>query len=149
MTASLPSASSTPPRIPSSQIKGLERSKKSLHPSVLVVDDEKVIADTIVAILNQSGFVAEAAYTGSQAIEQARSFCPDVVLSDVMMPELDGIESSIAIREFCPEARCVLFSGHATTSGQLAGARQRGQDFELLAKPLHPKKLIEYLQHRD
>jgi CheY-like chemotaxis protein len=149
MTDSLLHCSPTPPQIPPSQTKSEARSKQSQKRSVLVVDDERVIADTIVAILNQSGFIAEAAYTGSQAIQQARAKRPDVVLSDVMMPELDGIESSIAIREFCPDARIVLFSGHATTTELLVGARKRGHDFEILAKPLHPSKLIEYLQHHD
>jgi CheY-like chemotaxis protein len=113
------------------------------------VDDERVIADTIVAILNQSGFSAVAAYNGSSAIDQARAKRPDIVISDVMMPILDGIEASIAIRKFCPDARIVLFSGHATTTELLASARSRGHHFEILAKPLHPSKLIEYLQSHD
>lgn len=140
--------SSNPPPFPPSLIKAAGQAKKSSKPLVLVIDDERLIADTVVAILNQSGFVAEAAYNGADAIELAREKCPQIVLSDVMMPHLDGIEASIAIRKLCPDSRVVLFSGHATTTELLASARKRGHDFELLAKPLHPKKLIEYLQQR-
>jgi CheY-like chemotaxis protein len=149
MTKSLLHSASIPPQIPPSQTKSDARSKPSQKRSVLVVDDERVIADTIVAILNQSGFSATAAYNGSAAIDQARLSHPDIVISDVMMPVLDGIESSIAIRDFCPDARIVLFSGHATTTELLASARSRGHEFEVLAKPLHPSKLIEYLQSHD
>lgn len=115
-------------------------------PRILVVDDERLIADTIVQILNRNGFVAEAAYSGSQAIELSRLGCPDLVLSDVMMPHVDGVEAAIAIREHCPDTRIVLFSGQAATVEILARARERGFDFELLPKPIHPTQLIKHLR---
>ena len=115
-------------------------------PRILVVDDESVIADTIVQILNRSGFTAQAAYNGSQAIEAAREGCPELVLSDVMMPALDGVETAIAIRELCPDTRIVLFSGQAATMQILARAQERGHTFELLAKPIHPTELIKHLR---
>jgi CheY-like chemotaxis protein len=113
---------------------------------ILVVDDEPLIADTIVQILNRSGFIAEAAYGGREAIEAARRINPELVLSDVLMPHLDGVEAAIAIQKFLPEARIVLFSGQAATVEILARARKRGYHFELLAKPLHPTQLIKHLR---
>lgn len=115
-------------------------------PRILVVDDEKLIADTIVQILNRNGFIAEAAYSGAEAIEKAARHCPELVLSDVLMPEVDGIEAAIAIRELCPETRIVLFSGQSATVEILARARQRGHTFELLPKPIHPAELIKRLR---
>lgn len=115
-------------------------------PRILVVDDEKVIADTIVAILNRNGFIAEAAYGGCEAIEKAKRSCPEIVLSDVLMPQVDGVEAAIAIRKHCPETRIVLFSGQAATVEILARARQRGHTFELLPKPIHPTELIKHLR---
>lgn len=116
-------------------------------PRILVVDDEKVIADTIVQILNRNGFIAEAAYGGKEAIEKAKCHCPDLVLSDVLMPQIDGVEAATQIREYCPETRIVLFSGQAATVEILARARQRGHTFELLAKPIHPTELIKHLRN--
>jgi CheY-like chemotaxis protein len=113
---------------------------------ILVVDDEALIADTIVQILNRDGFIAEAAYGGNQAIEAARRMTPEMILSDVLMPQVDGVEAAIRIREFLPEARIVLFSGQAATVEILARARERGHDFELLAKPIHPTQLIKHLR---
>ena len=115
-------------------------------PRILVVDDERLIADTIVQILNRNGFIAEAAYSGSRAIELARLYCPELVLSDVMMPNVDGVEAAIAIRGHCPDTRIVLFSGQAATVEILARARERGFDFELLPKPIHPTQLIKHLR---
>ena len=118
----------------------------SPSPRILVVDDEILIADTIVQILNRNGFIAEAAYSGSQAIDLAARHCPELVLSDVMMPHVDGVEAAIAIREQCPDTRIVLFSGQAATVEILARARERGHDFELLPKPIHPTQLIKHLR---
>jgi CheY-like chemotaxis protein len=115
-------------------------------PRILVVDDEALIADTIVQILNRNGFVAEAAYSGAEAIDLATRHCPELVLSDVMMPHVDGVEAAIAIREACPDTRIVLFSGQAATVEILARARQRGHEFELLPKPIHPTQLIKHLR---
>lgn len=115
-------------------------------PRILVVDDEVLIADTIVQILNRNGFIAEAAYSGAEAIVLAKRHCPELVLSDVMMPHVDGVEAAIAIREHCPDTRIVLFSGQAATVEILARARQRGHEFELLPKPIHPTQLIKHLR---
>jgi CheY-like chemotaxis protein len=113
---------------------------------VLVVDDEMLIADTIVQILNRNGFIAEAAYSGAQAIEIARLTCPDLVLSDVLMPQIDGVEAAIEISKLCPDTRIVLFSGQAATIEILSRARDRGYNFELLPKPIHPNQLIQHLR---
>ncbi|MGA8938900.1 MAG: response regulator [Acidobacteriaceae bacterium] len=120
---------------------------RSINPTrILVVDDEPLIADTIVQILNRSGFLAEAAYGGGEAIEAARRISPELILSDVLMPHTDGVEAAIAIQKFLPETRIVLFSGQAATVEILARARKRGYHFELLAKPLHPTQLIKHLR---
>ena len=115
-------------------------------PRILVVDDETLIADTIVMILNRNGFIAEAAYSGVEAVAQAKRHCPELVLSDVMMPHVDGVEAAIQIREACPDTRIVLFSGQAATVEILARARERGHEFELLPKPIHPTQLIKHLR---
>jgi CheY-like chemotaxis protein len=59
------------------------------------VDDERLIADTVAMILSESGFSAVAAYSGEQAIEVARAQHPDLVLSDVLMPKMSGVEPGI------------------------------------------------------
>ena len=67
-------------------------------PRVLVVDDERVIADTLAIILNQNGFEASAVYTGTAAVDRARDTRPDLIISDVIMPDMNGIDAAIHYR---------------------------------------------------
>ena len=114
-------------------------------PKVLVVDDEHVIADTLAIILNQHGFDASAAYTGTEAVERARALRPELVISDVIMPDMNGIEAAIKIRGFLPNCKILLFSGQAATADLLENARNQGHEFEILAKPVHPQDLLAKL----
>jgi CheY-like chemotaxis protein len=117
-----------------------------MDPTILVADDDAVIADTLVEILNEHGFSARAAYGGKEAIRMAKEDCPVIVLTDVLMPETTGIDVAFAVLEACSKTRVVLFSGQAGTSELLAGARARGYDFELLPKPIHPMVLLKTLR---
>ena len=83
-------------------------------PRVLVVDDEHVIADTLAIILNQAGFDASAVYTGSEAVDVARTAKPDLIITDVILAPSDptgmnGIEAAIHIRGFLPVAKYFCF----------------------------------------
>ena len=112
---------------------------------ILVVDDERPIADMLAVILNRNNYEAEAAYGGLQAVESARKFCPDLVLTDVVMPDMNGVEAAMQIRRICPDCHILLFSGMATTADLLADARARGESFEMIAKPVHPRYILERL----
>src|SRR5947207_10230117 len=104
---------------------------------VLVVDDERVIADTLAIILNQNGFDASAVYTGTAAVDRARETKPDLIISDVIMPDMNGIEAAIRIRQILPSCKILLFSGQAATADLLENARTQRHAFEILAKPVH------------
>jgi DNA-binding response OmpR family regulator len=110
---------------------------------ILVIDDETVIADSVVDILSLHGWDAIAFYNGLDAIEFARKNCPDIVISDVVMPKPNGIETVLAIRELCHTARILLFSGQAATTDILRDARAKGHQFELVQKPIHPDQLLK------
>jgi CheY-like chemotaxis protein len=120
-----------------------EKSKKSL---VLVVDDERVIADTLAIILSQSGFEAKAVYSGEAAVETAQELHPEMIISDVIMHDLNGIEAAIRIRKMLPGCKILLFSGQAATADLLESARSRGHEFTILAKPVHPQDLLDRLR---
>jgi CheY-like chemotaxis protein len=115
-------------------------------PKVLVADDERVIADTLAMILNQSGFQAKVAYTGEAALAMAAEYQPDMLISDVIMAGLNGIDAAIKIREILPSIKILLFSGQAATADLLEKARDRGYEFEILAKPVHPGDLLAKLR---
>ncbi len=113
---------------------------------VLVVDDERVIADTLVIILRRSGFDAVAAYSGEQSLEVAADFRPDMIISDVIMADMNGIDTAIQIRSLLPNCKVLLFSGQAATADLLERARAQGYEFEILAKPVHPQDLLARLR---
>lgn len=113
---------------------------------ILVADDERVIADTLATILNQSGFNARAVYSGEKAVEMASTFAPDMLITDVIMPDLNGIDAAIMIRALLPNIKILLFSGQAATADLLEKARAKGYQFDILAKPVHPQDLLNRLQ---
>jgi DNA-binding response OmpR family regulator len=113
---------------------------------VLVVDDEHLIADTLSAILGDNGFSASAAYSAEEAIEAARELQPDIVISDVLMPKMSGVDLGIHLRKELPKARVILFSGQAATSELMRKAEADGYSFELFPKPIHPEELIAKLK---
>ncbi|HLK33186.1 MAG TPA: response regulator [Terriglobales bacterium] len=125
--------------------KNLPASKRGRKPSVVVVDDEHRVADSIAQILSLHGFDTRVAYDGREAIRQVLEDCPDAIVSDVLMPRVNGIEAAKAIQEMCPEARILLFSGQAATSDLLRVAEEQGYAFELLPKPVHPEVLLSKL----
>ncbi len=85
-------------------------------PKVLVADDERVIADTLTMILNQSGFrEARAAYSGEKAVEMAPTFAPDMLISDVIMADLNGIDAAIQVRALLPSIKILLSLRHAAS----------------------------------
>lgn len=112
---------------------------------VLVVDDECLIANTLAQILTASGFEAKAVYSGETAVIAARELQPDVLITDVMMGGISGIEAAMRITKILPACRIILFSGQAATADLLARAEAKGQHFELLSKPVHPKVLLSHL----
>ena len=121
-------------------------SENAHKPRVLVADDERVIADTLAMILNQSGFQTRVAYTGEKALELASEFKPEMLISDVIMGGLNGIDAAIKIREILPSIKILLFSGQAATADLLEKARTQGYEFEILAKPVHPQDLLARLR---
>jgi CheY-like chemotaxis protein len=113
---------------------------------VMVVDDEQVITNSLAIILNKAGFEALAVFSGERAIELLESFQPEMLIADVVMPGMTGIEAAIAVRNKLPKCNILLFSGQAATTELLEQARTQGHEFEILAKPVHPADLLEKLR---
>jgi DNA-binding response OmpR family regulator len=116
---------------------------------VLVADDERAVADTLVRILSLKGFDARAAYTGEGAFKIAQDFAPEILISDVLLGEQNGIDLAIRIRSFLPQIRIILFTGQDETSEPIEKARAEGAEIELLIKPVHPQELLDVLRGRQ
>jgi DNA-binding response OmpR family regulator len=138
------------PVVPINQVPAADRTP--YRPVVLVVDDESAIADTLSEILSRSGYTAMTAYDGNGALETALVAPPELLITDVVLPGMSGIELAITIRRIFPDCKILLFSGQASTSDLLAAAKREGHHFTLLTKPLHPIDLLarvaDSLKHR-
>lgn len=113
---------------------------------VFVVDDEKIIADSLAAILVRCGYDVHAFYDAESALTRAEALAPDLVISDVVMPQMNGVNMAIVISERFPACRILLFSGQTATIDMLDDARRKGYSFELLTKPIHPTGLLAKLE---
>ena len=119
----------------------LNRSRQN-RPAVLVVDDESAIADTLSEILKLSGYAATPAYDAEEALETAMLTPPQLLITDVVLPGMSGVELAIRMRRIYPNCQVLLFSGQAATADLLISAKRAGHQFTLLSKPVYPTDLL-------
>jgi CheY-like chemotaxis protein len=117
-------------------------------PLVLVVDDEPLIAETLAAILNNSGLAALTAPDALAALEIVHLTPPEMLISDVAMPGMNGFDLAIEVTKAIPDCEIILFSGQATPSEMEAMNRAAGRDFVTLIKPVHPADLLARVYER-
>ena len=93
-----------------------------------------------------SRFEARAVFSGGkQVVELLDSFQPEMLIVDVVMPGMTGIEAAIAVRSKFPDCKIILFSGHAATADLLDQAKTQGYEFEIVVKPIHSTDLLAKL----
>jgi DNA-binding NtrC family response regulator len=115
----------------------------NVQPSrVFVVDDESLIASTLATILNLNGFSARPFTQPLEVLAAAQADIPDLLISDVAMPDLSGVDLAIQMTAQHPRCKILLFSGQADTMDLLKRARQQGHSFRLLVKPVFPTELL-------
>lgn len=113
---------------------------------ILVVDDEPDILEFLSYNLEKEGFVVETAENGKQALEKAKKNQPDIVLLDVMMPEMDGIEACRTMREMPQFEHTIIAFLTARTEdySQIAGFETGADDY--ISKPIKPRVLVSRLK---
>jgi two-component system response regulator HydG len=113
-------------------------------PSVLVVDDEAGILDSLRILLKNEGFTPHVALGGKQGLQQIEALDPDVVLSDIRMPSVTGLEILSAVREKDPDTPVILMTAQAT----LQSAMQAVNDgaYYYIQKPFRNDELLAILR---
>ena len=112
---------------------------------VLVVDDETIIADTLALILRAVGYDAERLYSAEAALGWCHDNCPDVVITDVVIGGMNGIDLAKRLADFLPDCKVLLVSGHVTTSPLIQDSIAGGYNFPILSKPVHPQQILDFL----
>lgn len=112
--------------------------------TILVVDDEQAVADTLCIIFNKRGFDCRATYTGAEAVACTAEFCPELLLCDISMPGMSGLEVVLDVAKKCPDCRVLLLTGHYTN---LAHAQEwalsHSAPSRIMTKPVPPALLLE------
>ncbi|MGZ4787861.1 MAG: response regulator [Terriglobales bacterium] len=112
---------------------------------ILIVEDEAVVLHTLQLILQQHSYEVRGARDGHEAFAIAPAFRPDILLCDINLPDVDGIQIAIRIKHEIPYCRVVLLSGEITSAELLEEAKAKGHYFEVLAKPTDPQLLLRVL----
>jgi DNA-binding NtrC family response regulator len=112
------------------------------RPRIFVVDDESVIAFTLAQILGFEGFDSKSFQDPREALQSARIEPPDLLISDVVMPGMSGIDLALEFQRHCPDCRILLFSGNIHISQLVDKAAEAGHRFTVLTKPVPPAELL-------
>ena len=106
----------------------------SAFASILVIDDEEPVRKALSAMLQADGFVVVTAGSGKEAVEQSRRRHFDLALTDLMMPEMDGIQTMGALKVTDPEMEVMVLTGHGGVDSAVEALKQGACDY--LLKPL-------------
>ncbi len=113
--------------------------------SILIVDDEKSIRDSLTGILQDEGFSPISVESGEAAIEKISEEKPDLVLLDIWMPGMDGMETLTRIRDIYPDQLVIIMSGHGTIETAVKATKLGAYDF--IEKPLSLEKVLLCIQN--
>jgi len=111
-----------------------------MYPAVLIVDDESTIIDSLEGILSDDGFEVMHAYNGYEALKKIEEESPDIVLLDIWMPGMDGIDTLKEIKKMSPNLPVVMITGHGSIESAVDATKSGAFDF--LEKPLSIDKVM-------
>jgi two-component system nitrogen regulation response regulator NtrX len=111
-----------------------------MNEKILVVDDEESIRSSLAGILEDEDFSISFAHDGITALDMVRKHMPDLVLLDIWMPRMDGIETLQKIKELNPSLTVIMMSGHGTIETAVKSTKMGAYDF--IEKPLSLEKLL-------
>ena len=111
-----------------------------MYPTILVVDDEPSILQSLQGILADEGFEVTTASNGYEALQQIEADAPDLVLLDIWMPGIDGLETLKEIKKNHPYIQAIMITGHGTIETAVQATKLGAFDF--IEKPLSIEKVI-------
>ena len=110
---------------------------------VLIVDDDRLVADTLTLIFERNGFNAKAAYSADEALECSREFTPNLLLCDVTMPARDGLSLVEDMTREQPACRILVLTGfYSNLKSVREQANRLARPLGVLTKPCQPAELL-------
>jgi two-component system phosphate regulon response regulator PhoB len=119
-----------------------------MKPRILVVDDEPDVLDLVTYNLGQAGFQTETAADGAEALRKARSTTPDLILLDLMLPEMDGLEVCKLLRRDAKTSAIpiIMLTARASEIDRIVGLELGADDY--VPKPFSPRELVLRVKKR-
>lgn len=120
--------------------------KKNMPPKILIVDDEPDILEFIKYLLEREDYLVECAANGAEAIQKTKQFKPELILLDVMMPVMDGIEACRQIK-LLPESKNIFvmfLTARSEEYSEIAGFEAGADDY--INKPVKPRVLLSRIK---
>ncbi|MFC1633523.1 hybrid sensor histidine kinase/response regulator [Planctomycetota bacterium] len=121
------------------QIKAKDKQEASQKATILVIDDEEAMRDSCCQVLRKNGYVLETAENGLSGLRKIKEIQPDLVLIDLKMPGMSGMELLEKIAEVDPNIVSVVITGYATIESAIEAMKRKAYDF--LPKPFTPDQL--------
>jgi DNA-binding NtrC family response regulator len=118
------------------------------RPRILVVDEEPVTANALAEILRRNGYATETACNATGALQRTLLSTPDLVITDVALPGMTGVQLAVTIKRAYPDCKILLCSGQAYTPELIRSPHWAPYDFTLLSKPVRPRDLLALVEHR-
>jgi CheY-like chemotaxis protein len=110
---------------------------------VLVVDDDRLVADTLTLIFERNGFAAKAAYSAEEALRSCREFVPHLLLCDITMPDRDGLSLVEDVTRELPACRILVLTGfYSNLKSVREQAGRLSRPVGILTKPCQPSELL-------
>lgn len=116
------------------------------QPSILVVDDELLIRDLLYDFFNNQGWQISVAENGEKALELLKGQSFDLVLSDIKMPELDGLRLTARLRETHPDLPVILMTGFPSVESAVEALRAKAEDYVI--KPFNINQLFKLIDSK-
>lgn len=113
------------------------------RPVVLVVHDQRDVAESVLELLNRNGYAAIAADTGEEAIETALLIPPELVIAEVKLPDMSGVEIAAALKVKLPATKVLLFADESAAQDVLAAVKKSRHGIGLVEKPVDLANVVE------
>lgn len=115
----------------------------STYDKILIVDDDDTLRESMVSILESEGYMLDVARSGGEAETKIRNNVYNLILLDIRLPDISGIELLAKINDYAPRMKKIMLTGFPDTNSAIKSVNEKADAY--LVKPFDPEKLLEVI----